>query len=229
LCVKCKVADAQKEFGRDSQEARATWNRVEPAKIQSSMASFVPETFYPYAGQALTFLNCYSVARIFGSKRYYDGDMYEKANEWVVVIYLISFVLNGFIFLPRTLPWATILFCIPPEMDAGDLERLQDVLEHRPDGITEAVATKLLERRSKAYLEGNAGLKSFVTATDDNGDQLRKVGSNATSHLVKRTGSSLSRMALGTSAAPELHMEEGDAKPGAAIPMTQTEEEKIIE
>jgi len=162
------------------------------------------------------------VARIFGSKRYYDGDMYEKANEWVVVIYLISFVLNGFIFLPRTLPWATILFCIPPEMDDRDLERLQDVLEHRPDGITEAVATKLLERRSKAYLEGNAGLKSFVTATDDNGDQLRHAATNSTSHLVKKT----SMIIAGTSAAPELHMEEGAAKPGAAIPMTPTREKQ---
>jgi len=125
------------------------------------------ETAIRMVCQATTFLNCYSLARVFGAKRYYDGAMYSDGKQWMLGFYIAAYVVNGFMLMPRALPWMTLIFSLPPYMNQEDMERFKRLQVHRRDHpFTPEHGRALLQRRSASYMEKmsshSAELKEFV-------------------------------------------------------------------
>jgi len=84
---------------------------------------------------ALTFLNCYSLARIIGAVRFYDGSVQDSvfSQNWVLGLYAMSYFCNGFLLQPRALPWVTLLLACPPNLTQEDCERVEKVDQARKD------------------------------------------------------------------------------------------------
>jgi len=132
---------------------------------QEKVMSWAVDRMYLDVVQALNFLSCYSFARIFCSKRYWASPSDFEGQEWMVIVYALVYVVNGFILMPVILPWAAVLLVVPPYMDAQDMLRLEEAVGergHRPKGISAAKAAKLLSRRPDHVLK-EANLLDFVT------------------------------------------------------------------
>lgn len=126
------------------------------------------EHHYIDIAQALTFMSCFSLARIVSAKRVYDPDTTDFTDkEWLVAFYLVLYIVNGFYFVPRALSWAAIVFSMPPHMDKKDQERLEQVMAHRPVGLTRDDAYMILKAWPK-HIQKAANVNSFVENYDNN-------------------------------------------------------------
>jgi len=116
---------------------------------------------YTVVVQALLFLSAYGLSRILCSKRFYTTDDF-KGDEWMVATFAMVYILSGFVFMPQMLPWASIIFSVPPFMDVEDYGRIQDVVHRRPNGLDKAKAQVLLFTRTDSILASNKTL-NFAT------------------------------------------------------------------
>jgi len=154
------------------------------------------ETTYRIMCQMLTFLNCYSLARVLASKRFYNDTYQYEMHASMLSFYVLSYLLNGFILLPRTLPWATVLINLPPFMDEGDYARITKIVRWRelaPFGVEHG--RMLLARRSPHYLEEH-GLSNFTKTKTQTESDLTKTQSQivtARSFFTPSTGDGSTR------------------------------------
>jgi len=101
--------------------------------------------------QAITFINCYCLARVIGAKRFYTNDIYDDDSHPILtesvmlVVYLGSWIVNGFFLQPRSLPWITLLLSCPPYLAEDDVEVAEKV-DKRRHHLTKLKAAKLLGR-----------------------------------------------------------------------------------
>jgi len=141
------------------------------ASIQMEPVTQATEDMMRQLLQTANFLNSYCLARILGAIRYYDGLMFDGSKQWILAIYLIAYVFNGYMLLPRLMPWFTILHSLPPYMSEEDFERLALVMKKRVyriqfDSVHGAL---LLQRRSPKYLADH-NLHEYLSKTLEQGN-----------------------------------------------------------
>lgn len=132
--------------------------KADESDVQRKAMKARIENYYIIVAQALAFLTCFSLARIVGAKRFYENS---KSEEWLIYCYFFLYVVNGFFFMPRSLPWAAVIFCMPPYMDTDDERRLDEVLKARPWGLERKHAQDIL-RRWPQHIQEAAGIAEFV-------------------------------------------------------------------
>jgi len=212
------------------QSIRYSCDDLDEGEPTQDLAVCSVDKLYLFTTQALNFLSCYALARIIGSKRFYEGRV---GGSFFAISYILVYLVNGFILMPHALPWAALMMCIPPYMDHSDEARLKDVLRHRPDGLTADKAAHMINRRNEEHLDDN-GLHPFIrrmASTRDLNQAMKegtispqmhreirkreKAGSRSVSKIalkkvsrtvqrISRIKSSLSAMKLKTSPTPTL-------------------------
>merc|ERR1712146_435882 len=108
--------------------------------------------------QSLTFISCYSVARVVGSKRYYEHSY--KGDDWQVAFYVVSYILSSFIVLPYCMTWAPWANGICA-MNVNDIKRLRTCITLRPNGLSRKAAFNALGRYPRGLIS-ELGLTEFV-------------------------------------------------------------------
>jgi len=129
--------------------------------VQTELTRHSFEDWYIVVTVTFNFIACYMCARLVGAARVWktEGSSALPTEEssrllHFAIVYTIAYVISGLVLTARVLPWATLMFAVPPFMDCSDDLRAHEVLEARPNGITSQVGAQMLARRGMEHLAG---------------------------------------------------------------------------